>query len=65
MGEYQLSERQRSILDFIETQMRERGFPPSVREIGPAVGLTSPSSVHGHLARLQRYGYLERDPRKP
>ena len=65
MGEHQLSERQRSILEFIETQMRERGFPPSVREIGAEVGLTSPSSVHAHLATLQRYGYLERDPSKP
>ncbi len=65
MGEHQLSERQRSILEFIETQMRERGFPPSVREIGAEVGLTSPSSVHAHLATLQRFGYLERDPSKP
>ena len=65
MGEHELSERQRSILEFIETQMRERGFPPSVREIGAEVGLTSPSSVHAHLATLQRYGYLERDPSKP
>jgi repressor LexA len=65
MGEHQLSERQRAILEFIENQMRERGFPPSVREIGAEVGLTSPSSVHAHLATLQRYGYLERDPSKP
>ena len=65
MGEHELSERQRSILEFIETQMRERGFPPSVREIGAEVGLTSPSSVHAHLATLQRFGYLERDPSKP
>lgn len=65
MGEHELSERQRSILEFIETQMRERGYPPSVREIGAEVGLTSPSSVHAHLATLQRYGYLERDPSKP
>ena len=65
MGEHQLTERQRSILEFIESQMRERGFPPSVREIGAEVGLTSPSSVHAHLATLQRFGYLERDPSKP
>ncbi|MEL7158897.1 MAG: transcriptional repressor LexA [Actinomycetota bacterium] len=65
MGEHQLTDRQRSILEFIETQMRERGFPPSVREIGAEVGLTSPSSVHSHLATLQREGYLERDPSKP
>jgi repressor LexA len=60
-----LTRRQREILDFIETQTRERGFPPSVREIGDAVGLTSPSTVHSHLNTLQRLGYLRRDPTKP
>ena len=60
-----LTDRQRQILDFIEAQMRERGYPPSVREIGEAVGLTSPSTVHSHLATLQRYGFLHRDPTKP
>lgn len=45
--------------------MRERGYPPSVREIGDAVGLTSPSSVHAHLSTLQKLGYLRRDPTKP
>ena len=60
-----LTERQKEILDFIEAQMRERGYPPSVREIGEAVGLTSPSTVHSHLATLQRYGFLHRDPTKP
>lgn len=65
MGDHQLTDRQRSILEFIERQMRERGFPPSVREIGAEVGLTSPSSVHAHLATLQKAGYLQRDPSKP
>jgi repressor LexA len=60
-----LTDRQRAILDVIDAQMRERGYPPSVREIGEAVGLTSPSTVHSHLATLQRYGYLHRDPTKP
>ncbi|BAN03011.1 transcriptional repressor LexA [Ilumatobacter coccineus] len=60
-----ISKRQRDILTFIEQQMRERGFPPSVREIGEAVGLTSPSTVHSHLNTLQRLGYLRRDPSKP
>lgn len=60
-----ISKRQRSILDFIEQQMRDRGYPPSVREIGDAVGLTSPSTVHSHLNTLQRLGYLRRDPDKP
>ncbi len=65
MGNHQLTDRQRSILEFIVQQMNERGFPPSVREIGAEVGLTSPSTVHSHLATLQRNGYLERDPTKP
>ncbi len=60
-----LTARQRGILDVIETSMRERGYPPSVREIGESVGLTSPSTVHSHLASLQRMGYLHRDPTKP
>jgi repressor LexA len=60
-----LTDRQRQILEIIETHMRERGYPPSVREIGEAVGLTSPSTVHAHLATLQRLGYLRRDPTKP
>lgn len=61
----QLTDRQREILQFIVDQQRERGFPPSVREIGLAVGLTSPSTVHSHLSSLQRRGYLRRDPTKP
>jgi repressor LexA len=60
-----LTSRQRGILEVIESSMRERGFPPSVREIGEAVGLTSPSTVHNHLASLQRMGYLRRDASKP
>ncbi len=60
-----ITDRQREILEFIERQMRERGYPPSVREIGEAVGLTSPSTVHTHLATLQRLGLLWRDPTKP
>jgi repressor LexA len=61
----QISARQREILDFIESEMRDRGYPPSVREIGEAVGLTSPSTVHSHLNTLTRLGYLRRDPTKP
>ncbi len=60
-----ISTRQRDILDFIVLQMRDRGYPPSVRKIGDAVGLTSPSTVHSHLNTLQRLGYLRRDPTKP
>src|SRR5438309_2583444 len=65
MAETQLTERHRQILDFIEEQLQTRGYPPSVREIGEAVGLTSTSTVHAHLATLQRLGYLRRDPTKP
>jgi repressor LexA len=62
---HRLSDRQRAILEVIELHVRDRGYPPSVREIGEAVGLTSPSTVHTHLASLQRLGYLRRDPSKP
>lgn len=60
-----LSHRQEAILDFIRSNVREKGYPPSVREIGEAVGLASSSTVHGHLERLQAKGYLRRDPTKP
>ncbi len=60
-----LTVRQRQILDCIEASMRDRGYPPSVREIGQSVGLTSPSTVHNHLNTLQKRGYLRRDPSKP
>ena len=53
------------ILECIGENLRTRGYPPSVREIGEAVGLTSSSTVHAHLAVLQREGYLHRDPTKP
>ena len=56
---------QRAILEFMEITMRERGYPPAVREIGAAVGLNSPSTVHSHLAQLESAGYLRRDPTKP
>jgi repressor LexA len=65
MAEQLLTARQREILDVIERHQRERGFPPSVREIGEAVGLTSPSTVHNHLTALERMGFLRRDPTKP
>lgn len=60
-----LSEKRRHILEFIEASVRDRGFPPSVREIGEAVGLASSSTVHAHLNILQEAGYLRRDPSKP
>ena len=65
MTNTQLTARQRQVLECIEASMRDRGYPPSVREIGEAVGLTSPSTVHAHLATLQKMGYLRRDPTKP
>lgn len=60
-----LTKRQQEILDLIRATVASRGYPPSVREIGEAVGLSSPSSVHSHLSSLVEYGYLRRDPSKP
>jgi repressor LexA len=65
VAETELTAKRKEILDFIAEQQSRRGFPPSVREIGEAVGLTSSSTVHAHLATLQRLGYLQRDPTKP
>ncbi len=61
----ELTTRQRDILEMIHAHVDEHGYPPSVREIGDAVGLRSPSSVHGQLESLERKGYLRRDPTKP
>ncbi|MEQ6355009.1 transcriptional repressor LexA [Lysinibacillus sp. M3] len=60
-----VSKRQEAILDFIKEEVRTKGYPPSVREIGEAVGLASSSTVHGHLARLEQKGLIRRDPTKP
>lgn len=57
--------RQFDILNFIKEEVRTKGYPPSVREIGEAVGLASSSTVHGHLARLESKGLIRRDPTKP
>src|SRR5436853_7727441 len=60
-----LTPRQRRIVAFIRETLKERGYPPTVREIGEAVGLTSSSSVHAQLANLERKGLLHKDPTKP
>lgn len=60
-----LTQRQQAILDFIRTTHADRGYPPSVREIGEAVGLQSPSSVHAQLGTLVDKGYLRKDPSRP
>lgn len=60
-----IQDRQAAILNFIRQQINEKGYPPSVREIGQAVGLYSSSTVHGHLRRLEEKGYIRRDPTKP
>ncbi|WP_407271492.1 transcriptional repressor LexA [Radiobacillus sp. PE A8.2] len=60
-----LSNRQQAILEYIKEQVVDKGYPPSVREIGEAVGLASSSTVHGHLSRLEKKGYIRRDPTKP
>lgn len=65
MPEGHLSSRQQAILTYIKTYLRNRGYPPSVREIGSAVGLCSSSTVHSHLAKLEKLGYIRRDPAKP
>jgi repressor LexA len=61
----ELSDRQRKILHFIQEAVVERGYPPSIREIGDAVALTSTSSVHSQLEALERKGFIRRDPTKP
>lgn len=61
----ELTGRQSQILDFIRAEIHKRGFPPSVREIGEAVGLSSSSTVHSHLAALEAKGFIRRDPSKP
>ncbi|MCB8816293.1 transcriptional repressor LexA [Desulfosporosinus shakirovi] len=60
-----LSQRQTNILEFIKQEIRKKGYPPAVREIGEAVGLLSSSTVHGHLQTLEDKGYIRRDPTKP
>jgi len=60
-----LTGRQQEIWDFLVEYVDQHGYPPTVREIGEAVGLASPSTVHAHLANLERAGLLRRDPTKP
>ncbi|MEN6349213.1 MAG: transcriptional repressor LexA [Syntrophomonas sp.] len=60
-----LSDRQQLIMEFIKKSIREKGYPPSVREIGQAVGLKSSSTVHTHLVHLEEMGLLRKDPTKP
>lgn len=65
--EYQkdLTRRQQQVLDHIRSEIHRKGYPPSVREIGEALGLSSSSTVHSHLAALEAKGYIRRDPTKP
>lgn len=60
-----LNQRQAAILDFIKMKIQTKGYPPSVREICEAVNLSSPSTVHSHLATLEKKGYIRRDAQKP
>jgi repressor LexA len=64
-GRSAISDRQQQVLDFIRETVGDRGYPPSVREIGEALGLSSPSTVHSHLESLSRAGMIRRDPTKP
>ena len=65
MVELNLTKRQSEIFEFIKAQIDKTGYPPTVREIGEAIGLHSPSTVHAHLAKLEHSGVLRRDPSKP
>jgi len=65
MKEDFMSSRQKQILSYIKDTVRAKGYPPSVREIGEAVGLSSSSTVHSHLERLEELGFIRRDPTKP
>lgn len=60
-----LSKRQKQIMTYIKDTLRAKGYPPSVREIGEAVGLSSSSTVHSHLTKLEDMGFIRRDPTKP
>lgn len=60
-----LTDRQREVLEYIDENLRSKGYPPSVREIATALGLTSPATVHNHLNTLENKGYIKRDPTKP
>lgn len=65
MGYDDLTARQAGILDYIKQEISKKGYPPAVREIGEAVGLSSPSTVHSHLNTLEQLGYIRRDQSKP
>ena len=65
MVELSLTKRQREIFDFIKSYSARHGYPPTVRDIGKAIGLTSSSTVHAHLANLEKLGLVRRDPTKP
>jgi repressor LexA len=65
MADPKLTTRQQQIFDFIKRYTSDKGYPPTVRDIGQAIGLTSSSTVHAHLANLERLGLLRRDPTKP
>src|SRR3954451_14417421 len=65
MVELNLTKRQREVFDFIKRYSGEHGYPPTVRDIGKAIGLTSSSTVHAHLSNLEKLGLLRRDPTKP
>src|SRR6266550_5602222 len=65
MVDLKLTKRQQEIFDFVKRYSAKHGYPPTVRDIGKAIGLGSPSTVHAHLSNLEKLGFLRRDPSKP
>ncbi len=65
MVELNLTKRQQEIFEFVKRYVSDHGYPPTVRDIGKGIGLTSSSTVHAHLANLEKLGLLKRDPTKP
>ncbi len=65
MVELNLTKRQQEIFDYVKRYRADHGYPPTVRDIGKAIGLTSSSTVHAHLSNLEKLGLLRRDPTKP
>ncbi|HFK1726923.1 winged helix-turn-helix transcriptional regulator [Bacillus cereus] len=60
-----LTTRQSQILNYLQQRIQEYGYPPSIREIGEGIGISSPSTIHSHLLKLEEKGFIQRDQSKP